>query len=265
MRSISGVDREEKARMNESLALGREVVIFEDKAMLSREAAHRFLFLAKRKIGSGGFFNVALAGGSTPEMLYSLLASLPFRDDIDWTHIHFFFGDERAVPPDHADSNYRMAHAALFAPLAIPPSHIHRMVAEGSDLDTAAHAYEAELRSHFNLSDTDTPPSFDLILLGMGPDGHTASLFPHKPALQEKTRLVVGTEPGLKPFVPRLTLTYPVLNQAANVLFLVAGADKAVTLHRVLTEPTDPDALPSQSVAPTDGSLVWLVDQAAMG
>ena len=251
--------------MSESGAIRREVVICEDKEALSRDAAHRFVFLATRKIGAGGLFNVALAGGSTPEMLYGLLATLPFRSDIDWKQVHFFFGDERAVPPDHADSNYRMAHAALFAPLETPAANIHRMQGEMPDQDAAAREYEAELRAHFGISDAHALPGFDLILLGMGPDGHTASLFPHKAALQEKTRLVVASEPGLKPFVPRLTLTYPVLDQAANVLFLVAGADKAATLHRVLTGPPDPEALPSQAVAPTDGSLVWLVDRAAMG
>ena len=251
--------------MSENSAIRREVVIFEDKEALSRDAAHRFVFLANRKIGAGGLFHVALAGGSTPEMLYGLLASLPFRDDVDWTRVHFFFGDERAVPPDHADSNYRMVQTALFAPLATPDTNIHRMKGETPDLDAAAQEYETELRAHFALADASAIPSFDLILLGMGPDGHTASLFPHKPALQEKTRLVVASEPGLKPFVPRLTFTYPVLDQAANVLFLVSGADKAATLHRVLTGPADPEALPSQAVAPTKGSLVWLVDKAAMG
>lgn len=247
------------------VSIKREVVIFEDKEALSREAAHRFIFLANQTIGAGGVFNVALAGGSTPEMLYGLLAALPFREDLDWTQVHLFFGDERAVPADHADSNYRMANATLFTPLALPAANIHRMPADMPDLDAAAQAYEAEIRAHFAPSDPEVLPRFDLILLGMGSDGHTASLFPHKPALQEKTRLVVGTEPGLKPFVPRLTLTFPALDAAAHVLFLVAGADKAATLHRVLNGPAEPEALPSQAVAPTAGSLVWLVDQAAMG
>jgi len=251
--------------MSESGAIRREVVILDDKEALSREAAHRFVFLANQKIRAGGLFHVALSGGSTPEMLYGLLAALPFRDDVDWGKVHFFFGDERAVPPDHADSNYRMANAALFAPLSVPAANIHRMPGEAPDLDAAARSYEAELRAHLTGSTADAIPRFDLVLLGMGPDGHTASLFPHKPALQEKTRLVVASEPGLKPFVPRLTLTFPVLDAAAHVLFLVAGADKAVTLHRVLSGPADPENLPSQSVAPTNGRLVWLVDHAAMG
>lgn len=251
--------------MSESRAIRHEVVICEDKEALSRDAAHRFVFLATRKARAGGVFNVALAGGSTPEMLYGLLAAPPFREAVEWRNVHFFFGDERAVPPEDADSNYRMANAALFSPLAMPAANIHRMRAEILNLAAAGRAYEAELRTHFALSGPDSVPRFDLILLGMGPDGHTASLFPHKPALQEKARLVVASEPGLKPFVPRLTLTFPVLNAAANVLFLVAGADKAATLHRVLNGPADPDALPSQSVAPTEGSLIWLADRAAMG
>lgn len=246
-------------------AIHREIVLCEDKEGLSRDAAHRFVSLAARKTREGGLFHAALAGGSTPELLYRLLAAPPFREAVDWRNVHLFFGDERAVPPDHADSNYRMADAALFSPLALPAVHIHRMLAEGPDLEAAARAYEADLRAHFALSAVDAVPRFDLILLGMGPDGHTASLFPHKPALQEKTRLVVAAEPGLTPFVPRLSLTFPVLDHAANVLFLVAGADKADTLQRVLNGPIDPEALPSQSVAPTDGSLVWLVDRAAMG
>ena len=251
--------------MNDSSGIRRDIVVCEDKEALSREAAHRFVFLANRKTDADGKFNVALAGGSTPELLYGLLTTSPFRDEIDWTKVHLFFGDERAVPPDHADSNYRMANNTLFMPLALPDTHIHRMPAENYDLDAAARAYEAEMRAHFALPAVDSVPRFDLILLGMGPDGHTASLFPHKPALQEKTRLVVTTEPGLKPFVPRLTLTFPVLDRAENVLFLVAGADKAATLQRVLNGPLDPEALPSQSVAPKEGSLVWLVDRAAMG
>jgi 6-phosphogluconolactonase len=251
--------------MSESIGARREVVVCEDKEALSRDAAHRFVSLAAQKAFGGELFNVALAGGSTPEMLYGLLAAPPFRGAVDWSKVHFFFGDERAVPPEHADSNYRMAHASLFMPLGLPAANVHRMPAENPDPDAAAQAYEAELHSHFALSAADLFPRFDLILLGMGPDGHTASLFPHKPALQEKTRLVVASEPGLKPFVTRLTLTFPVLDRAAQVLFLVAGADKADTLQKVLNGPADLEALPSQSVAPTEGSLVWLTDRAAMG
>jgi 6-phosphogluconolactonase len=154
-----------------------------------------------------------------------------------------------------------MAREALLANVPIPAENVYRMPAEQPDPDSAAQAYEAELRQAFGIG-AQAWPRFDLVLLGMGADGHCASLFPRKPALRETTRLVVATEPGLEPFVPRLTLTYPVLNQAANVVFLVAGAEKAQTLARVLEGPFDPDALPAQAVAPSDGTLTWLFDTA---
>ena len=254
------------------IASEREVILFPDKTSLSHDAAHRFVSLAAQKLAQGRNFHVALAGGSTPALLYGLLAAAPYYHAVaDWSRIHFFFGDERCVPPDSPDSNYRMAHETLSS---ISEQHeepsrqtkgigtLTRMPADLPDHEEAAQQYEETLRRHFHLQ-ADELPRFDLILLGMGPDGHCASLFPHKPALQEKERLVVATEPGLKPFVPRLTLTHPVLNNAANVLFLVAGEDKAETLSRVLDGPPDPDGLPSQSVLPSHGSVTWLVDRAA--
>ncbi len=243
---------------------GRETVIFESAEALSRDAAHRFVSLAAQRTRVGERFSVALAGGSTPKMLYELLASPMFRQAVDWEQVHIFFGDERAVPHDHPDSNFRMAHSALLSQVAIPAANIHPIQADAPDLEAAARSYTETLRAEFNLTDDRPFPRFDLILLGMGPDGHTASLFPGKPSLQEKARLIVVSEPGLPPFVPRLTFTYPVLNSAANVLFLVTGADKAGTLSRMLTGPLDGESLPSQQVAPTDGTLAWLVDRAAM-
>src|SRR5579871_3259137 len=240
----------------------REIVRFEDKIALSRDAAYRFTALAALSARTGRPFTVALSGGSTPAILYRLLAAPPFRDAISWRDVHLFFGDERCVPPDSPDSNFRMASETLLSQIEIPPQKVHRMPGEMADHDTAARQYESDLRAFFHLSAGEYP-RFDLILLGMGPDGHCASLFPHKPALQEQQRLVVATEPGLKPFVPRLTLTLPVLNNAANILFLVAGADKAETLARVLEGPLDPEALPSQAVVPANGSLTWLVDKEA--
>ena len=252
----------------------RDVILFPDKVSLSRDAAHRFVSLAAQKIAQRQDFHVALAGGSTPAMLYSLLAASPFYESVgDWSRIHLFFGDERCVPFDSEDSNYRMVKETLIPIreklLGLPgdPAEggiLHRMPADQPDQETAARQYEETLIRHFRLEKGELP-RFDLILLGMGPDGHCASLFPNKPALQEKERLVVTTEPGLKPFVPRLTLTLPVLNNASNVLFLVAGEDKAEALARVLTGPRDPRGLPSQSVAPTDGNVTWLVDRAAAG
>jgi 6-phosphogluconolactonase len=248
--------------MQAELAARRELALFENRKALSRDAAYRFVALAAQSAQAGRPFTVALSGGSTPEMLYRLLAAPPFRDSISWPNVHLFFGDERCVPPDAPESNYRMAHEALIAPVSLPPENVHRMPGENADPEAGAQQYAAELRQFFNLAEGERP-RFDLVLLGMGPDGHCASLFPHKPALQERQRLVVASEPGLKPFVPRLTLTLPVLNNAAHVLFLVAGADKAETLARVLEGPTDFDALPSQSVAPTNGTLTWLLDRDA--
>lgn len=234
--------------------------VFADKAEVSAEAARRFAEWAEEAAGDGRPFTVALSGGSTPALLYRLLASPPYREAISWDNVHLFFGDERGVPPDAPESNYRMARETLISQVPIPAENIHRMLAEAGEAGAAQ--YEAHLRGFFGLAEG-AFPRFDLILLGMGPDGHCASLFPQKPALRERERLVVLTEPGLQPFVPRLTLTFPALNAAAHILFLVAGADKAETLARVLHGPPDPENLPAQSVAPTNGELLWLLDQEA--
>lgn len=241
---------------------GAEWIVFPDKEALSLDAAYRFAALAAQRTGKGAPFSAALSGGSTPAMLFELLAAEPFKSAIDWRYIHLFFGDERCVPPDNADSNYRQANELLFTRVPLPDKNIHRIQGELPDHDEGARQYEAELRRFFSLKG-DEPPRFDLVMLGMGPDGHCASLFPHKPALQEKTRLAAVSEPGLKPFVPRITLTYPAINSAAEILFLVAGSDKAETLARVLPGPADPDTLPSQAVTPTNGKLTWLVDRDA--
>ena len=245
--------------MADNLAPPRDVVLFTDKNALSLDAAHRFVSLAAQQTQSGCNFNVALAGGSTPALLYGLLANPPFRSAVAWAHVHLFFGDERCVAPDSADSNFLMVQKSGLTEL-VPHGNLHRMHGEMPDHDKATHQAEQVLRAFLGANGL---PRFDLILLGMGSDGHCASLFPHKPSLRETNRLIVASEPGLKPFVPRLTLTLPVLNAAANVLFLVAGGDKAETLVRVLEGPDDPDALPSQSVRPTEGTLTWLLDREA--
>ncbi len=242
--------------------LQRACVLFEDVGSLSLDAAYRFTALAAQSAGAGRPFAVALAGGSTPATLYGLLAAAPFREAIAWENVHIFFGDERCVPPDAPESNYRMAWETLLAHVPLPEANIHRMPAEWPDHEAAARQYAAELRGFFQLGGSQWP-RFDLILLGMGPDGHTASLFPHKPALQERQRLVAATEPGLKPFVPRLTLTFSAINHAAHILFLVAGADKAETLARVLEGQSEPESLPAQAVAPENGTLTWLLNKDA--
>lgn len=246
-----------------------DIQILPDQEALAGAAAARFVAFAKQRTDAGEPFRVALAGGSTPKALYTLLAAPPYHDEIDWSLVHLFFGDERCVASDSEDSNYHMVKASLLDNNPdIPPQNVHRMPAELPDHDQAARQYEDELRTAFALSDDSqdgvSVPRFDLILLGMGPDGHTASLFPHKPALHVQDRLVVATEPGLKPFVPRLTLTLPVLNAAVQVLFLVAGKDKADTLARVLNGPPDPENLPSQSVHPAKGHITWLLDKTTL-
>ena len=233
-----------------------DVIIFPDPHLLSEDAALRFIALAAMKTRLGTPFSVALAGGSTPALLYSMLASVPYRAAIDWKLIHLFFGDDRCVPIDSDFSNFRLASDSLISKVPIPPENVHRIKTELPDNEEAALEYEKELRNFFT-----TPyPRFDLILLGMGSDGHCASLFPGKSSLSETTKWVTVAEPGLKPFVPRVTITYPVINHAHQIIFMVAGADKAETLHEVMEGLYDPKALPSQDVSPLDGSCTWLID-----
>ena len=225
---------------------------YADAEAVSRAAADEFVRRATEAVAERGRFAVALSGGSTPQGLYRLLAEPPYRGRVDWGRVEIFWGDERCVPPDHHDSNFRMANEAMLAKLPLRPGHVHRMEAERTDRDSAAREYQAEIARAFGVDANGEPPAFDLILLGMGPDGHTASLFPHTAALGETKRWVVINH------VPqhntdRMTLTYPVLNRAREVLFLVAGADKAEPLAEVLQGPPDPQRLPSQRVRPADG------------
>jgi 6-phosphogluconolactonase len=236
----------------------RNIRIFETAEEVARAAADSFAEIAVSSIAAQGRFSVALAGGSTPRRTYQLLASEEYRNRIPWSQVHIFFGDERAVPATHADSNYRMAEEAMISHLPIPAQNVHRMVGEG---DAAANAslYEGELQTFF---DGATWPWLDLVLLGIGDDGHTASLFPDTEALKETRAWVVANwVEKLKTY--RITLTAPAINHAANVVFLVAGAGKAERLPEVLRGARDPQRLPSQLIQPVDGSLVWLVDKAA--
>lgn len=241
----------------------RTIRSFADVSSLSAAAGDEFVRCAREAVAARGRFAVALSGGSTPKRLYQLLAAQPQRDQVDWGRVEIFWGDERCVPPDDPESNYRMAREAMLVHLPIPAERIHRLEAERADHDAAARDYEATIARVFGAAASGEPPAFDLILLGMGPDGHTASLLPHTKALDESTRWVVAN------FVPkfntdRLTLTRPILNRAREVLFLVAGPDKAEPLAEVLTGPADPARLPAQSIQPA-GRLVWYVDQAAAG
>ena len=208
-----------------------------------------------------GLFRVALSGGSTPKKLYSKLAQeVKYRDAIPWNLIHFFWGDERTVSPDHEDSNFHMAREAMLRHIDVDESQIHRIPAEDPDVDMAASKYELEIRNHFNIPSPEVP-KFDLIFLGLGTDGHTASLFPGTEALRETNRLVVANYVE-KLKTHRISITFPIINQAKCVIFLVCGEDKAIALKAVLEGPQNPELYPAQLVRP-EGRLVWLIDHAA--
>ena len=241
----------------------RDIHVYPTSQALLEAAAQHLLDHARQAIETRNSFTIALAGGSTPKGLYAMLAAPPFRSQLDWTKIRFFWGDERHVPPDHADSNYRMAHEALLSHLPISMAHVHRVPSELPDAQTVADQYEAVLRKQFAVSGPEIP-RFDFILLGMGPDGHTASLFPGTKAVHETNRLVAA------PWVERLqtsriTFTPVLLNHARQVTFLICGHAKADTLHAVLEGPFQPDALPAQVIGPRAGTLTWFVDQEAAG
>jgi 6-phosphogluconolactonase len=236
-----------------------ELRVLNTAAELFQAAATEFATLAWQAVQRDGRFTVALSGGSTPKSLYALIASGSIPN-IPWERIFFFFGDERFVPPAHPDSNYRMAReAGLFS--KVPEGNVFRVLTEEKDADTAARAYEQTLRKFFGVPPNEFP-RFDLVLLGLGPDGHTASLFPGTAALNEKRLWVVSNWVD-KFQAYRLTLTLPVLNRAACVMFLVSGADKANIVREALEN--ESANLPSQKVRPADGRLLWLLDRAAGG
>jgi 6-phosphogluconolactonase len=215
---------------------------------------------AKEAVDRRGRFVIALSGGSTPKNLYNLLATNA-RSVLPWDRMFFFWGDERHVPPTDPESNYRMAEETMLSKIPVTAGNVFRIAAENSDAAAAAEAYEQTLGKFFALEPGHFP-RFDLILLGMGPDGHTASLFPSTAGLQEKSRLVIANwVDTLK--ASRITLTLPVLNAARCVLFLVSGADKAAVLRTVLEEDVPAEQYPSKLVRPSDGKLIWLVDRAA--
>jgi 6-phosphogluconolactonase len=235
-----------------------EVRIFHDAAELARAAADEISFRIQETLRQSGRFTWALSGGSTPRALYRLLASDEYRERLPWHAIHFFWGDERHVPPDDAKSNFRMAREAMLDAVPVPPENIHRIAGEEPDAERAAKLYEDELRSFFALAPGEWP-RFDLVLLGLGKDGHTASLFPGSDAVRERERLVVA------PWVEaqrtfRITLTPPVLSHARRALFLVSGAEKAAALQAVLAGRREPDRYPAQAV---EGNRLWLVDREA--
>jgi 6-phosphogluconolactonase len=238
-----------------------DVQVYPDAATLTHAAAEHFVARAAEAVTARGRFTITLSGGSTPRSTYTLLASDEYAPRVDWSRVHVFWGDERCVPPDHPDSNYRTAHEALLRHVPIPTGNVHRIHGE-LEPERAAREYERALLTVFGASPGGPPPRFDLVLLGMGDDGHTASLFPGTAAVHEGERWVVAhLVPKLSAW--RVTLTPAVINAAAHATFLVSGAAKAERLREVLKGPHRPDVLPAQIVNPTGGQLLWLVDAAA--
>ncbi len=238
----------------------RDVIICRNADDLCRRAAAEFVRLAEESRRDRGRFAVALSGGSTPRALYSLLATPEYKEQIIWPQVHLFWGDERCVPPDHADSNYRMVRESLLSKIQIPEANVYRMAGE-KEPRIAAAEYERRLIQFFQLS-SDELPRFDLIFLGLGEDGHTASLFPESEALKETKRLVAATYVE-KLNAHRLTLTLPVLNQGAAVLFLITGAGKAPIVKEILKDGSDPSGFPAAQIQPIGGQLTWLITEDA--
>jgi 6-phosphogluconolactonase len=236
-----------------------QIVRVADAQALAQKAADIFQQAAQESIAQRGRFAVALSGGSTPKAMFALLADEPYRTAIHWARVYLFWGDERCVPPEHADSNYRMTQEALLAHVAVPPGNVFRIAGE-QDPAQAAQEYSAQLRQFFQ---TDALPRFDLVFLGMGADGHTASLFPGTTALHAAPDAIAVENYVEKLHTHRLTLTAAAINHARAIVFLVSGADKAATLQAVLEGDYQPDLYPSQLIQPVNGTLTWVVDEAA--
>jgi 6-phosphogluconolactonase len=242
--------------------VNREVRILPDGAALARRAAELIVEAAATAVREKGVFHISLAGGSTPKVLYGLLATDPvLKSQMPWDKTQFFFGDERHVPPDDSESNFRMANESMLSKVALKPEQVSRVKAEYEDAEKAAQEYEQTLRTRFKLSDGQLP-RFDVLLLGMGDEGHTLSLFPGTKALHDNGRLVMSNWIG-KLFTERVTITAPVANNSALAIFMVTKADKALALKGVLEGPYEPEQLPSQLIQPNNGRLLWLVDTAA--
>jgi 6-phosphogluconolactonase len=240
----------------------RDIRILADPAAITRRAADEVVKAASEAVAKNGVFNVAFAGGSTPKSLYALLADDPaYRAQITWDKIRIFFGDERHAPPDSSESNFRMASEALFSKGLLKPEQIARIKGEYPDTEKAALEYEQVLRAYFQLKAGEYP-SFDLVLLGMGDEGHTLSLFPGTKALHAPGRIVVRNWVG-KFYTERITLTAEAVNHANRVMFLITRADKAPALKAVLEGPYEPEQLPAQLIHPASGNALWLIDRDA--
>ncbi len=233
-----------------------QIAIYPDIDTISREAANYTMRVAREAIAKRGKFTFALSGGTTPGKMYGLLVSEPYRSQIDWSAVHLFWSDERCVAPEDPQSNYHLAQESLLSKLNLRPEQIHRMPADQSDRARASADYEADIRKVLG----GDMPAFDLLQLGMGPEAHTASLFPHQPSLREEKRLIMAVSVP-KPPPDRLTFTPPLLRAARHMLFLATGADKAAALHEVLEGADNPEEYPTQGIVrQAKGEVVWMVD-----
>lgn len=240
----------------------RQVLVFPSVAEIADQAAQRIVALAQAATAQRGRFTLALSGGSTPQALHQRLASPALSAAIDWERVHVYWGDERMVPPDHAESNFRMARETLLAHVPIPAANIFPVPTIGGTPADAARAYAETIAAEFGTE----LPQFDLILLGMGPDAHTASLFPGQPEpAHPGDALVIAVGDAPKPPPDRVSFSYRLINAARVALFLVAGADKAVAVQQVLQGAPEQARLPAQGVRPTHGELIWMIDAAAAG
>ena len=239
---------------------GTEVLVGSDVEETARIAAGQFTAAARSVTGEGKPFHVGLSGGNSPRPLFQLLAGDPFRQLVPWESIQFFWSDERNVPPGDPESNYSMTRELLLRHVSVPATHIHRIPTGDGTAIEAADLYQRSLREL--LPPLNGRPRLDYLLLGLGTNGHTASLFPHRPTLHEEERLVVADHVD-EINAWRVTLTAPVLNNAAHIVFLVTGKEKASVVEQVLEGPRDPDAIPAQLIAPLSGSITWILDAAA--
>lgn len=235
------------------------IIVADDAQALYVRSAEEITHFAGEAICTHGEFTLCLSGGSTPAATYELLATR-FQLSVDWKEVQFFWGDERCVPPDDPASNYGMANRTMLSRLALRPDQVHRIRGEEPP-EQAARAYEEDLRKRFGLMEGEFP-QFSLVLLGLGENSHTASLFPGSPAIHETERMAVAVEVDA-PERHRVSLTAPVFNSAARVMFMAAGENKAQAVRNILQGPRDPEKFPAQLIAPSNGELVWLLDKAA--
>jgi 6-phosphogluconolactonase len=235
-----------------------KIEVLSDLEALSHRAASIFLDASKNSIKTQKRFAVALSGGLTPRRMYTLLGSKSYHDKIEWRHVHLFWADERCVPKENEESNFRLAYESFLSKISVPASNIHRVKGE-EDPEKAGKDYENDMRKFFGISGI---PVFDLTILGMGEDGHTASLFPDSKALEEKIRLALPVYMK-RPKCDRVTLMLPILNNSAQILFLVSGPSKANIVNEILGKEGKKERYPAGLINPSRGNIIWLIDRQA--